>query len=76
MWNKTTQSDQEATGPSSQSQSHPAHNSKQPMQHLNQEKSSGSGVFCNVNMHEKCDYIKFFVIKLKQAAKNAPTLLF
>uniref|UniRef100_A0AAX7SJR4 TNRC6 PABC binding domain-containing protein n=1 Tax=Astatotilapia calliptera TaxID=8154 RepID=A0AAX7SJR4_ASTCA len=40
MWNRTGQPDQEAVGPSPQHQSHPTHMS---MQHVNQDKSSGSG---------------------------------
>ncbi|KAF7220840.1 trinucleotide repeat-containing gene 6A protein isoform X1 [Nothobranchius furzeri] len=43
MWNKTSRSEQETTGPPQQNQPHSAHNSVQPMQHLNQDKSSGSG---------------------------------
>ncbi|XP_047214711.1 trinucleotide repeat-containing gene 6A protein-like isoform X2 [Girardinichthys multiradiatus] len=43
MWNRTTQSDQEAMGPPSQNKPHPAHNSMPPVQHHNQDKTSGSG---------------------------------
>lgn len=45
MWNRTGQPDQEAVGPSPQHQSHPTHMS---MQHVNQDKSSGSGRLDNV----------------------------
>ncbi|KAM9746324.1 trinucleotide repeat-containing gene 6A protein-like isoform 3-T4 [Menidia menidia] len=40
LWNRTSQSDQEPSGPSPQPQSHPTH---KPMQHLNEEKSCSSG---------------------------------
>ncbi|XP_022064225.1 trinucleotide repeat-containing gene 6A protein isoform X2 [Acanthochromis polyacanthus] len=43
MWNRSGQPDQETMGPSSQHQSHPAHSSMQPMQHINQDKSCSSG---------------------------------
>ncbi|XP_038136264.1 trinucleotide repeat-containing gene 6A protein-like isoform X1 [Cyprinodon tularosa] len=43
MWNRTTQSDQDAMGPASQNKPQSAHNSMQPVQHLNQDKTSASG---------------------------------
>lgn len=51
MWNKTTQSDQEAMGPSSKNKPHPAHSSMQPGQHGNPEKPSASGRVEYVSMH-------------------------
>lgn len=43
MWNRTGQPDQEAVGPSPQHQSHQSHSTHMSMQHVNQDKSSGSG---------------------------------